>query len=227
MGEVLRFGMTHGMDYRLLVIMIIVNLRFHKSHLENLSFCCTQSLHRLFSTSTSRKIHLYGNGVKQVHIHLSQCTEWFWKEERPTLWHYNEIWQAKVPPSVKIFGYFVIKNKVLTRDVLERRHIFCNVNCSMCRDQKVTCLFSCQCALSVWNYMQNSIKKRILVRRLVQGMSLPDIWDQSWREVKQKGNMPKGEWLNHVLCTFWWIWWQKNEGRSIWGKDSTRESTMV
>lgn len=123
--------------------------------------------------------------------------------------------------------WFVIKNKILTRDVLERRHICCDVNCSMCRDQKVTCLFSCQCAVVSVELHAKFHQKKDTGTKIGTGYVVTGYPDQLWREGKQKGNMPKGKLLNHVLCTCWWIWSQQNEGRSIGGKDSTRGSTMV
>ena len=43
-----------------------------------------------------------------------------------------EVWTAKVPPSVRIFGYLMMKRKILTRDVLRRRGVNCERHYVIC-----------------------------------------------------------------------------------------------
>lgn len=35
--------------------------------------------------------------------------------------NFKEVWKAKVPTSVRIFGYLLLKQKLLTRDMLNTR----------------------------------------------------------------------------------------------------------
>lgn len=47
---------------------------------------------------------------------------------------FMEIWNSKAPQTVKIFAVMMLKDKLLYYEVMERRHIHCELRCVVCND---------------------------------------------------------------------------------------------
>lgn len=81
-----------------------------------------------------------------------------------------EVWTAKVPPSVRIFGYLMMKQKLLTRDVLRRMN--CERQCVMCSTNSdetvVHLLFQCSYAKRVWRFVESNLGFSLLASGVVQ-----------------------------------------------------------
>ena len=70
------------------------------------------------------------------------------------LWWFSKIWKAKVPQKVKCFAWLVLKHKVLSWDLLQRRGIQGPNKCIMCKgDGESADHLFCNCPLfrSLWS----------------------------------------------------------------------------
>lgn len=47
-------------------------------------------------------------------------------------WRFLNIRKLRIPPTVRLFLFLLIKGKVLTRDVMRRRNFHCGLECEMC-----------------------------------------------------------------------------------------------
>lgn len=70
-------------------------------------------------------------------------------------WHFNKIWKLCIPPTVRVFIFLLLKGKILTRDVMLRRHFQCKPNCVLCDNNQdefaLHLLFTCSYAQRVWH----------------------------------------------------------------------------
>lgn len=55
-------------------------------------------------------------------------------------WSFAEICSYKIPPSVKIFMYLLIQNRLFTCDVMIRRGFNCSTTCVMCDNSDETAM---------------------------------------------------------------------------------------
>lgn len=114
----------------------------------------------------------------------------------------------------------MLKGKLLTRDVLNRRGIHCEMECAMCHygnaESHYHLFFRCSYAKRVWIHVQSGSDNRLLAtvvpdstgrssRTAVQCM-----WDASAREATRPGGMKLEEWFSKMLCTMWGLWRQRN-----------------
>lgn len=130
------------------------------------------------------------------------------------------VWTAKVPPSVRIFGYFLLKGKLLTRDVLSRRGVHCQSNCVMCQTGRIEShfhlFFQCTYAKCVWNLVQSGFHTRLLTRSAppanitTSRAAMQWMWETSARDVTGCGSLDVRKWQAIMLCTLWGIWRQRN-----------------
>lgn len=97
----------------------------------------------------------------------------------------SRVWKAKVPPSVRIFGYLLLKKKILRRDVLLRRRVQCDRQCVMCStnsdETAVHLLFRCAYARRVWRTVDDKLGFQLLawevLRSLVPGITVTQSLD--------------------------------------------------
>ena len=70
-------------------------------------------------------------------------------------WHLVNIWKLRVPPTVRLFLFLLLKGKVLTKDVMRRRKFNCDPRCEMCNhnlpETAIHLLFSCRFAANIWS----------------------------------------------------------------------------
>jgi hypothetical protein len=66
---------------------------------------------------------------------------------------YKFMWKAKIPLKVKTFLWLVLKDSILTRDVLSHRGGVCEKKCLFCgKNQTISHLFfHCPLARYIWN----------------------------------------------------------------------------
>lgn len=69
-------------------------------------------------------------------------------------WRFQRIWKFKIPPTVKLFLFFLLRGKVLTREVMRRRNFQCEEICEMCSCNQIESamhlFFQCQYAKELW-----------------------------------------------------------------------------
>lgn len=126
-------------------------------------------------------------------------------------WRYANIWKCKMPHSVQLFTYFLLKGKLLTREGLRRRGMHIEVQCPLCQNCPVESalhvLFLCPYAIEVWFNIG-----RLLDRPIFQiAGTVRDVWEASWSAVQSQGGMSKREWTGRFACAAWFIWKQRNK----------------
>lgn len=135
----------------------------------------TNTRFRLWSISL-RQAQLVLNAVSpDFSIDFSECPDvltWWWGESGryssnslnrtltegwKVMFSFRDIWRAKVPPSVRNFGYFLLKDKLLTREVLNKWGVQCELNCAQCDGGSVETLlhliFNRPFVRQVWSYV--------------------------------------------------------------------------
>lgn len=122
-------------------------------------------------------------------------------------WPFMEVWKSKLPPTVKVFAIMMLRDKILTHEVMERRNMNCALNCVMfnnCPIESIAHLFFlCPYATHVW-YLVSQMWGYRLMRP--QGT----VWE-IWRTSRSMcGQRKTGEWAVQFVATLWTIWKQRN-----------------
>lgn len=125
-------------------------------------------------------------------------------------WRFSYIWSAKVPPTVKIFAYMVLNERVLTRRALNRRGIHVDLHCVCClncpSESILHLVFLCPFAVEVWFHIANFLKRPLFKI----GASVQNVWEGYWNLVKSQGRMSKKEWTSRFICAIWNLWKNRN-----------------
>ncbi|XP_078173997.1 uncharacterized protein LOC144567705 [Carex rostrata] len=125
-------------------------------------------------------------------------------------WRYNMIWKCKIPPTVKMFIFFALKGKLLTRDVLRRRGMNFDAHCALCRncptESIAHVLYLCPYVVSVWFHVASTMT--YLLMKSVG--TVEDIWNASWDMVRLGGSLQIKDWALKFSCVSWHIWKQRN-----------------
>lgn len=84
-----------------------------------------------------------------------------------TKWEFLFTWKCPVPPSVKLFAYLMLHDKILLRVVLNKRGVLVDLRCALweaCeRETTLHLLFICPFATAVWRKESNIIGAKIMV----------------------------------------------------------------
>lgn len=117
-------------------------------------------------------------------------------------WPFQVIWSCKIPPTVRLFEYFMLQGKILTRDVLRRRGMTLDLICVACADCRIESivhlLFLCPFAVSVWFHIATLMNRPIMK---IAG-TVHQIWRDSWQLVKSRGRMSKKKWAITTLALY-------------------------
>lgn len=131
--------------------------------------------------------------------------------------HEPAVWKLFIPPRVQFFLWLVTKNKVLTRDNVNKRVKLDNLECLFCAEEESTIhlFFDCCVAKQVWNDLNEisgwpTVKffldmascwlsnKKFLVRNMIYAAVLWSLWklrnnlcfqNVSWNSSKQVWQM--------------------------------------
>lgn len=118
-----------------------------------------------------------------------------------------EVWKSKLPPSVKVFAIMLLRDKLLTHEVMERRNMHVESHCLMCQncsfEYAAHLFFLCPYATHVW-YLVSSV----LGYRIMQPQGT--VWDIWLASRAIRGRRKKGEWVVHFVATAWTLWKQRN-----------------
>lgn len=110
-------------------------------------------------------------------------------------YRFTQVWKLKIPPKVRLFIFFLLQGKLLTRDVLIRRKVHCSNECVMCEgggDETAAHLFlRCSFARAIWGKMGIAVP--------VTGEHIREIWDEITRRDPCL-----------VSCALWSIWKSRN-----------------
>lgn len=47
-------------------------------------------------------------------------------------WPFMRVWTSRVPPTVRVFTTLMLRDKILTHEVMNRRGMHCDMNCILC-----------------------------------------------------------------------------------------------
>lgn len=121
------------------------------------------------------------------------------------------VWQLPVPPTVRIFVYFMLKGKILTGDVRVRRKMSNEGSCQMCRncpsESVLHLLFLCPNAVQIWFGVSLQMGFRVMIPR----MAIEEIICKSREQAHMEGVQQAKLWDSVFWCTCWMIWRQRNE----------------
>ncbi|XP_078149515.1 uncharacterized protein LOC144544851 [Carex rostrata] len=131
---------------------------------------------------------------------------------------FPKVWIVKIPPTVRIFGYFLLKRKLLTRDALRRRGMHCERGCVMCANEHEETIlhlfYQCRYSRRVWAAVQASWGFKIYHFETIlvpYRHSIVQIWSRSVAIYRQEGRGTLKDWVCKMLCTVWNIWKQRNK----------------
>lgn len=106
-------------------------------------------------------------------------------------WHLVNTWKLRIPPTVRLFLFLLLKGKVLTRDVMRRRKFNCDLGCEMCNhnhpETSIHLFFTCRFATNIWsklgrptniNYLtiQEAWEKEAVTDPILIASAIWEIW---------------------------------------------------
>lgn len=123
-------------------------------------------------------------------------------------WEFRDIWNLPIPSSIKIFLFLLLKDKLLTKDVMMRRNFNCQTACCpMCNTNQVETgfhlFFTCPFARELWNRLNHYLGRQLLVL----SSSVQDTWRST-----QHASSPQMKTEGHMFlaAALWSIWKQRN-----------------
>lgn len=121
-----------------------------------------------------------------------------------------QIWRYKVPPTVKVFAFLMLQNRILTHDVMIRRNMRCDRQCVLCGNCPVESsfhiFFLCPYVVHVWFILSRKAGFNLIVL----GTDLEDTWIQSLHSMKKRGGLWRRNGASLLLCTIWMLWKTRN-----------------
>lgn len=94
-------------------------------------------------------------------------------------WPYIDTWRYKVPPTVRIFIYLLLRKRLLTRKLMVTRGFNCSLNCETCASHEIESVmhlfFKCPKAVHLWDRMA----KILGVRLMSVQVTVRDTWNKS------------------------------------------------
>lgn len=127
-----------------------------------------------------------------------------------TSWKHSKIWKYRVPQTVNIFCYLLLRNRIQTKQNLRRRGMNCETTCMMCNncptESDAHLIFLCPCAISMWFYL--GIRGDSIIT--ANQMSVSAIWSKFQQKAASQGDNLK-KYMARILCAVWALWKQRNE----------------
>lgn len=120
-------------------------------------------------------------------------------------WKYEFLWSCNAPIKVKIFAVLVLRERILTHDVMDRRGISCELRCHLCDscEMENACHLLFECCVCAKGVENNECPSRVLVneyRRI-------DVTDMG--QINEKcfdGEcIKKKEWATRFLWVLWYV----------------------
>lgn len=132
-------------------------------------------------------------------------------------WKHNLIWNCRVPPNVKVFAFLLMRNKLLTHEVMLRRGFQCEPHCQTCGrcgiESAMHLFFRCSYAREAWSRIADEVGFEIMS----QGASLSKTWEVSALEARRKGGFKELQWATFFISACWQIWKSRN-GKNFRGE---------
>jgi len=126
------------------------------------------------------------------------------EEQREVEWWWKPLWKLNCPAKVKLFMWCVIRGKVPTWEVLQKRNINGPGWCTLCKreQESITHLFiTCSFAKEVWNHCSMLVGRHLSW----DGDTVERAWDRWWRRT------PANKLRTLPLLVTWGIWLARNK----------------
>ena len=106
------------------------------------------------------------------------------------------VWKLVVPPKNHVFLWLFSQNKLMTRDILRKRHIIKPLDCVFCTEQETNhhLFFDCVVARNIWSFVNLFFQKNL-------GTNFESV-ARFW--ISNKKNLA----LNVVSSTVLWCLWK-------------------
>lgn len=116
----------------------------------------------------------------------------------------HDTWSLVIPPTVRIFLYLLLKEKILTQEVMKRRKMGNDSGCVMCGncpcESLLHLILLCPVAMEVWYELSARLGYRVMVIQ----PSVVQIWTESNARCSK-------EWSSLFASACWHIWKRRNE----------------
>lgn len=124
-------------------------------------------------------------------------------------WHLRGIWQFPVPPTIRVFLFLLLRNKLLTGEVMLRRNFNSTGACALCNSGNLESayhlFFQCPYALRIWEGIQGHLGMGIVI----QADSVELTWSHSAAAYASRPAM-RCRWQIFFSIGCWAIWQQRN-----------------
>lgn len=125
-------------------------------------------------------------------------------------WEFSFIWKLPIPPSVRIFIYLLLNEKLLTRDVMVARHFpIQDTSCPLCDSCSLETanhiFFECSYSRRLWNKLTSLVSRTIMV----PGQTTQEVWASSEHGFANAPGM-RSKWRVLFSSACWSIWKQRN-----------------
>lgn len=126
-----------------------------------------------------------------------------------TEWQFDYTWRLKIPPTVQLFAFLLLKGKILTHDVLLRRGISCDLRCVTCQfcrfETAMHLMFQCEYAARMWRCLAAMVGCRLLY----MGHDTRTTFTSSWNQCR--GTLTRKKWGVLFLAGCWHLWLERNQ----------------
>lgn len=124
-------------------------------------------------------------------------------------WRFTRIWKFSIPLSIKIFLYLMLKDKLLTKEVMLRRQFDCDESCVLCDSNCIESayhlFFQCDFARRIWDGITQYLGSHILVN----SGSIELTWIRSAHQFRHNSTA-RTRWQVFFTAVCWAIWKQRN-----------------
>lgn len=120
------------------------------------------------------------------------------------------IWRLAIPPTVRIFSYLMIQDRILSGEIMTRRNMRNQNSCVMCQncpsESTLHLLFLCPYAVQVWFEVAQQFGFRLMIPKT----TIEEIIVVSRRQAEMEGERCSKIWNSLFMCMCWMIWKQRN-----------------
>lgn len=140
-------------------------------------------------------------------------------------WEFKAIWRYNIPPTVKVFIFLLLKDRLLTREVMIYRNFNCtDTQCPLCDsgvlESAVHLFFECPVSRAIWNRLSEFLG----VPSFIHGDSVQKIWRRCSQLLKQKPSIRRrGECILSAGC---WMIWRRRNTKIFEQRQATQDMVM-
>eukprot|EP00253_Pinus_taeda_P029580 PITA_29580 len=124
-----------------------------------------------------------------------------WQEPE---WWSSKLWKLKCPLKSRVFLWCILKRKIPTWDILQKRFFIGPGRCPLCKaaEESISHLFiSCPISINIWGELTNMLN----ISAHWDPVSMDEIWRKWW------SSYPKCNLRNLLPIFFWGVWLTRNK----------------